>query len=1087
MTESAPRTGSADACGPGCGCGPTVSRRAFVAGASLTAASLVLTSGRAVAGPFVARDFDDFPIPADKKLDAAWVASLTARGEPEVWTSEKRELAFIGMPIGGIGCGQVYLGGDGRLWRWDVFNLPAGNEWRSTAGPHYATPAAAVSPIEQGFALRVTAGGKTVERRLDASGFGDVRFRGEYPIGRVEFREAGLGVEVSLEAFSPFIPLNTEESSLPVTVMGYTVKNTSGAELEIDIAGWLQNAVCLGSGPEGIGERHSRILNVTGWTGLECRAREVEPPAPDPEARPDVLFEDFERPAYDGWSVTGTAFGDGPVEVSKRPAYMGELNAEGRRAVNTHNVERGEDSARADRHIGTLTSREFTIERNFISLRIGGGEHPGRECVNILVDGAPVRSVTGKNSNRMRIENIDVREFAGRRARVQVVDGATGGWGQVGVDEIVFCDRPRREPYVLEAQADYGSMVLALVGEPAEIASASIDGRALPGSALAKDGKLEAAAGLADSLIGAVGRSARLAPGASETFTFILAWHFSGLWWESLSFIPDVRNLRRHYAVKFRGAAEVAAYTAEHLERLRAQTRLWTITWYDSTLPYWFLDRTMCNTSTLATATCYRFSDGRFYGWEGTYCCAGTCTHVWQYAHAVARLFPALERSTREMIDFGKEFNDETGTIHYRGEVARELAIDGQCGTILRAYREHQMSPDAAFLKKVWPRVKRALEAVIARDEQADGILDGAQYNTLDATWWGQIAWMSSLYLAAARAGEAMAQEMGDGEFAQKCAGIAERGSAAMVERLYNGEYFIQVNDPAHPEANSTGPGCHIDQLLGQSWAYQVGLGRIVPAEQSVSAMRSLYRYNFTPDIGPYRTWAEKTIKGGRWYAMPGEGGLVMCTFPKGGIDTATGRGQEAWAASYFNECMSGFEHQAAAHMIREGLVQEGLAVTRMIHDRYHPSKRNPYNEVECSDHYARAMASFGTYLSALGYEHHGPNRHLAFAPRLSPERFRAAFTACECWGLFEQERAGQSQNNRVYPRYGRLRLRTLGLEIEPGWTPRGAAVRQGVAGVGGSGRHVPARFNRAGERVTLTFPGDFTLNAGELLIVEIR
>ena len=87
----------------------------------------------------------------------------------------------------------------------------------------------------------------------------------------------------------------------------------------------------------------------------------------------------------------------------------------------------------------------------------------------------------------------------------------------------------------------------------------------------------------------------------------------------------------------------------------------------------------------------------------------------------------------------------------------------------------------------------------------------------------------------------------------------------------------------------------------------------------------------------------------------------------------------------YFNECMNGFEYQAAGHMIWEGMVQEGLAVTRAIHDRYHPSRRNPWNEVECGDHYARSMASYGVFLAACGYEYHGPKRHLAFAPRLSP------------------------------------------------------------------------------------------------------
>ena len=70
---------------------------------------------------------------------------------------------------------------------------------------------------------------------------------------------------------------------------------------------------------------------------------------------------------------------------------------------------------------------------------------------------------------------------------------------------------------------------------------------------------------------------------------------------------------------------------------------------------------------------------------------------------------------------------------------------------------------------------------------------------------------------------------------------------------------------------------------------------------------------------------------------------------------------------------MNGFEYQVAGHMIWEGMVKEGLAVERAIHDRYHASRRNPWNEVECGDHYARSMASYGVFIAACGYEHTAP------------------------------------------------------------------------------------------------------------------
>jgi uncharacterized protein (DUF608 family) len=72
----------------------------------------------------------------------------------------------------------------------------------------------------------------------------------------------------------------------------------------------------------------------------------------------------------------------------------------------------------------------------------------------------------------------------------------------------------------------------------------------------------------------------------------------------------------------------VAARVVVNFDSVSAQTQLWHDTWYDSTLPYWLLDRTFANASILAANTCYWLANGRFYGYEGVGCCEGTCTSV---------------------------------------------------------------------------------------------------------------------------------------------------------------------------------------------------------------------------------------------------------------------------------------------------------------------------------------------------------------------------------------------------------------------------------------------------------------------------
>jgi non-lysosomal glucosylceramidase len=405
-----------------------------------------------------------------------------------------------------------------------------------------------------------------------------------------------------------------------------------------------------------------------------------------------------------------------------------------------------------------------------------------------------------------------------------------------------------------------------------------------------------------------------------------------------------------------------------------------------------------------------------------------------------------------------------------RGEFDRTVAVDGHAGCILRAYRDHQMSRDSEFLKRNWASIKKAVQYLIRQDGNGDGILEGAQHNTLDAAWYGKIPWLSSLYLASLHAGEAMAIEMGDTDFAARCRTIHTAGMANFVKEMWKPEYgyFIQVADPAYRNKVGAYDGCEISQVFGQHWAFQVGLGRVLPVEQTKAALASFYKFNFTMDVGPYR----QVQKSGRWYAMPGEGGVIGCTWPFG-EETRVRTDYDY----YFNECQNGYEFQPAAHMIWEGMVLEGLVIGRSLFERYHARKRNPWNEVECGDHYARSMASYGLFTAACGYEYHGPKGYLAFAPRVTPEDFRAAFTSAEGWGRFSQKITGLQQTASLEIKWGKLRLKTLGLAVKA--AP--ASVRVQV-----NGQAVPASSQFKEGRVLVTFDTDLHLTQKQQLLATL-
>ena len=1027
------------------GCCRPVDRRAFLKIAGLgTAAGSGLGGLALVAGPFEAKDVIDHFVPADKKLRPEWVQVLFERGTRQ-WYSGG-DLKMIAMPIGGITTGQLYLNGEGRLVHWDIFNqhnFSGYGEKNYFAGPPQ-------SPIQQGFAVRVTAEGKTWLRTLDRQGFPSVRFCGEYPIGYVEYVDKDFPVTVALEAFSPFIPLCAEDSALPVTVMQFTVKNVSGQAAEVTLAGWLENAVARHSEVFFSGVRENRLAVVPGGAMVVGSARSL--PAPEPQ-RPPRLLADFEQNDYAGWSVEGKAFGAGPAKGTL-PGQQKVSGFMGKGLVNTF--------LGGDPPHGKLISPPITLDRRFLCFRIGGGNHPGKTCINLVVDGRVVRTATGKNREALEPQTWDVRDLAGKEARIEIIDAESGPWGHINVDQIELRDTPAAPPPgKLEVQPDFGSMALALVRAAKGYALASVPEGPLPQAifAQAKPADSRGEKPFGQPLVGAAAGVARLQPGEEARMTFLVAWHF-----------PHRPEHGNYYARRFKDAGDVVRYVVENFDHLAGLTRLWHDTWYDSTLPRWLLDRLFSTVSTLATGTCQWWSNGRFWAWEGVGCCHGTCAHVWNYEHAMARLFPELERSVRIMQDYNPKagFVEESGAILFRGEGWKLWAGDSQPGTVLKAYREHQMSADDKFLKSLWPRIRKSMEFMIREDGDGDGLVEGRQHNTYDIDFYGPNTMVGSLYLAALRAAEEMAREVGDAEFARRCRQIFEKGRQRTVELLWNGEYFIQKVDLKKHPRHQYADGCLSDQLFGQGWAHQVGLGYIYPEDKVRTALKAIWKYNWAPDVGPQN----KAHPPQRWFAHPGEAGLFTCTWPK-----SKHLGPES--VLYRDEVWTGIEYQVAGHMVWEGMLTEALAICRGVHERYHPSKHNPWNEIECGDHYARAMASYGVFLALCGWEYHGPKGHVGLAPRMTPEDFRAAFTSAQGWGTLSQKRQGNTQTNRLEVKWGSLTLRSLALELPAAVDPRQISVRA-------ADREIPAKSVRQEKRIALNLGHPITLQQGQTLEVRI-
>ena len=335
------------------------------------------------------------------------------------------------MPIGGIGCGQIYLRGDGKLWQWDIFNDRYHKGWVTESGSAYAQPQVRNDRkddrqhiVEQGFAIRLATSGGTRDVQLDRDSFQTVCFQGQYPIGQVSFADPSVPVKVGLEAMSPFVPLSVEGSSYPATILSFTVTNTSSDRVQGELAGWLENAVAITSGRLHSLRFQNRIKPAEGLTLLECSAAEMSTSS----YRPPIMFEDFSGETFGKWRVEGTAFGTGPVTVKNRFYPEPVTNLLGERFANSY-FRNDSPPVDGDAATGKLTSRPFTINRDFIGVHLSGGNHPGGTCVNLVIDGKTVRSVTGNNSLPLEWKNIPVRDLRGKTATLEIVDNETGWWG----------------------------------------------------------------------------------------------------------------------------------------------------------------------------------------------------------------------------------------------------------------------------------------------------------------------------------------------------------------------------------------------------------------------------------------------------------------------------------------------------------------------------------------------------------------------------------------------------------------------------------------------------------------------------------
>ncbi len=495
----------------------------------------------------------------------------------------------------------------------------------------------------------------------------------------------------------------------------------------------------------------------------------------------------------------------------------------------------------------------------------------------------------------------------------------------------------------------------------------------------------------------------RLAPGETKTIKVYMAWYVpysdirigsepksaDDVTDEAVKACPagscpiDLKadNYRPWYSCRFRNIEDVASYWRKNYDDLKAKTQTFTDAFYAATLPDEVKEAVAANLTILKSPTVFRQYDGRLWCWEGCAynrgSCHGSCTHVWNYAQAVPHLFPAMERTLRETEFWVSQ--DKKGHQAFRTNIpirptshGFHSAADGQLGGIMKIYRDWRISGNTDWLKQLYPSVKRSMDYCIETwDPREVGALEEPHHNTYDIEFWGPDGMCTSFYAGALQAFVLMSKTTG--EDAGRYETLLAKSKNYMETKLYNGEYFIQdirwkdlqAEDPTKvkslgsdysPEALALlekegpkyqyGTGCLSDGVLGSWMSLVCGMPEVVDKIKITAHLIAVHKYNLKKSLREHSNPQRST------FAMGNDGGLLLCSWPKGG--------KLQLPFVYSDEVWTGIEYQAASHLMFEGETEKGLDIVRTCRDRYDGRTRNPFNEYECGAWYARAMSSYG-------------------------------------------------------------------------------------------------------------------------------
>ncbi len=404
---------------------------------------------------------------------------------------------------------------------------------------------------------------------------------------------------------------------------------------------------------------------------------------------------------------------------------------------------------------------------------------------------------------------------------------------------------------------------------------------------------------------------------------------------------------------------QAAVYVKDHLEELHHRSKTWQRIILNSELPVWLKDALINNLYVLTSGS-WLTREGRFVLYESPQECPlmGTLDVFYYGSLPLALLFPQWSKNA--LLQFAQAQRKDGYVPHDLGFDRIDAPSDGTsspprwkdlCPKFILlallngidlpglAYHDFLWNRDEAFLKRIYPHVKRAMQWEMATDKNGDHLPDNEGMDQTFDIWdfYGTNSYTASIFLASLLAWEKMAQIQGDTAFSELCRKWWEKGRESFETELWQGEFYRAAS--GEQDYNT----CTAGQLNGQWYAHLLELGYILSPKRVNKAVASICRLN----------------------ASASEHGVVNSVFADGRRDTANDQSQNVWV---------GESYAVASLAIYEGLVEEGLTIAEKVWRNITQNQKNPWNQPDIvqadtgefgfGDHYMRNMGIWGVFLA---------------------------------------------------------------------------------------------------------------------------